>query len=103
MYGVHSFVYNIKLTYKATAETGVEVLFVSNDGTGETTHNTSMSNGTVLPTASNGNNTIEIKATDGVIKCKTFKIIIREAANDTIHDSFVITDMAVIYRDKRIR
>tara|TARA_Y100000401_G_scaffold47601_1_gene36754 strand:+ start:5139 stop:8054 length:2916 start_codon:yes stop_codon:yes gene_type:complete len=98
-----SFVYNIKLTYKATAETGVEVLFVSNDGTGETTHNTSMSNGTVLPTASNGNNTIEIKATDGVIKCKTFKIIIREAANDTIHDSFVITDMAVIYRDKRIR
>jgi len=97
-----TFVYNVKLSYKANSSTNAIIEFIGNDGTGDTTYATDYSS-TVLPTTSNENNTIEIKATSGVVKCKTFKIKISEKNSVTLEPTFVITDMTIVYRDKRIK
>tara|TARA_Y100000593_G_C4323760_1_gene345503 strand:+ start:3761 stop:6697 length:2937 start_codon:yes stop_codon:yes gene_type:complete len=97
-----SFVYNIKLSYSSNGSSNVEVRFIGNDGTGEVEYETNYSNGTVLPTTSGDFNTIEIKSSASV-KCKTFKVQVRTAAAAAIEPTFKITDLAVIYRDKRIR
>ena len=98
-----SFVYNVKMTYKANNSTNVEVQFIGNNGSAEDTYDTNYSNGTPLPTTSNVNNTVEIKATSGAVRCKTFKIQLKESSGAAMEDTFVITDISIVYRDKRIK
>ena len=96
-----AFIYNVKITYKSDGASNVNVSFIGNDGDGSTTYPTNYSS-TVLPDTTNKFHTIEVKSTGGTVKCKTFKIKV-VAGSSAISDSFVITDLTIVYRDKRVR
>ena len=101
---IDSFVYNVKITYKASATTNVFVNFVGNNGTTEVEYATNYTKDACLPSTSGIFQTVEVKHT-GTVKCKTFVMKILESTDgsEAVNDDFVITDISIVYRDKRVR